>query len=48
MIPLAEMFGYATVLRSMTEGRGTFTMEPSSYVPVPSNVSAAIIEARGK
>jgi elongation factor G len=48
MIPLAEMFGYATVLRSMTEGRGTFTMEPSAYLAVPSNVSAAIIEARGK
>ncbi len=47
-IPLAEMFGYATVLRSMTEGRGTFTMEPSSYVPVPANVAATIIEARGK
>ena len=48
MIPLAEMFGYATVLRSMTEGRGTFTMEPAEYVAVPSNVANAVIEARGK
>jgi elongation factor G len=45
-IPLAEMFGYATVLRSMTEGRGTFTMTPSEYVAVPSNVAQTIIEAR--
>lgn len=48
IIPLAEMFGYATTLRSMTEGRGTFTMEPAEYVAVPSNVAAAVIEARGK
>jgi len=48
MIPLAEMFGYATALRSMTEGRGTFTMTPAEYVAVPSNVAAAVIEARGK
>ena len=47
-IPLAEMFGYATTLRSMTEGRGTFTMEPAEYVAVPANVAAAVIEARGK
>lgn len=48
MIPLAEMFGYATTLRSMTEGRGTFSMEPAEYLAVPSNVAAAVIEARGK
>jgi len=48
MIPLAEMFGYATTLRSMTEGRGTFTMEPAEYVAVPSNVAAQVIEERGK
>jgi elongation factor G len=48
IIPLAEMFGYATTLRSMTEGRGTFTMEPAEYVAVPSNVAAQVIEERGK
>jgi elongation factor G len=48
MIPLAEMFGYATTLRSMTEGRGTFSMEPAEYLAVPSNVAAAVIEARAK
>lgn len=46
MVPLAEMFGYATTLRSMTEGRGTFTMEFAEYQPVPANVAAQIIEAR--
>ena len=42
-IPLAEMFGYATKLRSMTEGRGTFTMEFDHYAEVPASVAQAII-----
>lgn len=46
MVPLSEMFGYATVLRSMTEGRGTFTMEFAEYQPVPQNVATAVIESR--
>jgi elongation factor G len=42
-VPLAEMFGYATDIRSMTQGRGTFTMEFSNYDEVPRNVAEAII-----
>lgn len=42
-VPLAEMFGYATDIRSMTQGRGTFTMEFSHYDEVPRNVAEAII-----
>ncbi len=45
-VPLAEMFGYTTVLRSMTEGRATFTMEFDHYEVVPSNVAAGIIAER--
>ena len=47
-VPLAEMFGYATSLRSMTQGRGSYTMEFDHYAPVPSNVQAQIIEGRAK
>ena len=43
-VPLAEMFGYATELRGMTQGRGNFTMEPSHYEEVPSNITQEIIE----
>jgi len=42
-VPLAEMFGYATELRSMTQGRGTFSMEFENYAEVPKNVAEAII-----
>jgi elongation factor G len=45
-VPLSEMFGYTTALRSMTEGRGTSTMEFDHYAVVPANVSQTIIEAR--
>jgi elongation factor G len=43
-VPLSEMFGYATVVRSISQGRASFTMEPSHYAEVPSNVKAAIVE----
>jgi len=45
-IPLAEMFGYATALRSLTEGRGTFTMEFDHYEEVPVNIAQEIIEGK--
>jgi elongation factor G len=47
-VPLAEMFGYATNLRSMTQGRGTSTMEFDHYEEVPRNVAEEIIAKRGK
>lgn len=46
MVPLSEMFGYATSLRSMTEGRANFTMEFGKYDVVPTNVAKEIIEGR--
>ena len=47
-IPLSEMFGYATDLRSRTQGRGQYSMEPSHYAEVPKNISENIISERGK
>ncbi len=47
-VPLAEMFGYATALRSMTQGRGSYTMEFSHYAEVPQNIGQTIVEGRGK
>jgi len=46
-VPLSEMFGYATELRSMTQGRASYTMEFAHYSKVPSNVAEKIKEARG-
>jgi elongation factor G len=45
-VPLAEMFGYATSLRSMTQGRGSFTMEFDHYAPVPQNIIDGIVEKK--
>ena len=47
-VPLAEMFGYATDLRSQTQGRGQYVMEPDGYKPVPKNVAEKIISDRSK
>ncbi|MFC1658512.1 elongation factor G [Candidatus Omnitrophota bacterium] len=41
-VPIAEVFNYATILRSLTQGRGSYTMEPSYYAEVPSNISEKI------
>jgi elongation factor G len=46
LVPLAEMFGYATDLRSMTQGRGSYTMEFSHYEEVPPSVAEEIIRGR--
>ena len=48
MVPLSEMFGYATDMRSKTQGRGQYTMEPDHYAEVPKFVSDSIISERGK
>ena len=45
-VPLSEMFGYATNLRSRTQGRGQFTMEPSHYVELSKNLADAVITKR--
>jgi elongation factor G len=47
-IPLAEMFGYATALRSLTEGRASFTMEFNRYEQVPANIAQEIVEGKRK
>ncbi|MFA6304305.1 MAG: elongation factor G [Patescibacteria group bacterium] len=47
-VPLASMFGYATSLRSLTQGRASYSMEFDHYAEVPKNVEAEIVEARGK
>jgi elongation factor G len=47
-VPLAETFGYATDLRSITSGRGTFTLEFDRYDLVPDSIAAEVIERRRK
>ena len=45
-VPLAEMFGYATDLRSRTQGRGQYTMEPSHYIELPKSLQEKLINKR--
>ena len=47
-VPLSEMFGYVNDLRSKTQGRGQYVMEPSHYEPVPKNIADQIIAGRTK
>jgi len=46
LVPLAELPGYSTILRSMTQGRATYYMEPSHYEEVPRNIQEKIVESR--
>ena len=47
-VPLSQMFGYATDLRSKTQGRGQYVMEPSHYTEVPKSIAESIMSARAK
>ncbi len=47
-VPLSEMFGYATTLRSRTQGRGQYTMQPSHYTEVPKSIQEKIMDSRNK
>ena len=47
-VPLSEMFGYSTDLRSKTQGRGQYSMEPSHYTEIPKSVAEKIISSRAK
>src|SRR5580700_4197390 len=46
-VPLAEMFGYATALRSLSKGRASYSMEPSHFEPVPAQIVAAVLDQKG-
>src|SRR5256885_1162520 len=48
MVPLAELFGYATAIRSLSKGRSSYSMEPSHFEPVPPNLVAAILDQKEK
>ena len=45
-VPLSEMFGYSTTLRSLTQGRGNYSMEPSHYEEVPKQIADKILEKK--
>ena len=47
IVPLSEMFGYATTVRSLSQGRASFNLEPSHYAEVPKNVADEIIQKNG-
>ena len=47
-VPLSEMFGYSNDLRSKTQGRGSYVMEPSHYIEVPKSIAESIMSARAK
>ena len=47
-VPLSDMFQYSTRLRSMTQGRGTYSMEPASYEPVPPNIAEKVLAEYAK
>jgi len=46
-VPLAEMFGYATAIRSLSKGRSSYSMEPSHFEQVPENVKKAVLDQKG-
>jgi elongation factor G len=46
-VPLAEMFGYATAIRSLSKGRASYSMEPSHFEPVPAQIVAAVLDQKG-
>jgi elongation factor G len=48
MVPLAELFGYATAIRSLSKGRSSYSMEPSHFEPVPPNLVAGILDQKEK
>ena len=48
LVPLSEMFGYSNDLRSKTQGRGQYTMEPHSYIEVPRSIAEKIMNSRNK
>ena len=46
-VPLSEMFGYSTTVRTLSSGRASYSMEPSHFDPVPNNIVEQIVEQRG-